>query len=138
RGRRAWKTSSSGWLGLNRWRGRRNGCEMRDQALAILWAQWRSFRNRFPKSDVASVLTVLVATGWYALWAVAAFAVGVVCREAEAGTLGQFLPGALLLSMLYWQVIPLLMASTGHSLEIPKLKVYPIPHSELFTLEVIL
>ncbi len=37
------------------------------------------------------------------------------------------LPGGLLLIFLYWQVVPLLMAATGSSLELRKLRAYPIP-----------
>jgi ABC-2 type transport system permease protein len=48
------------------------------------------------------------------------------------------LPAALLLCFLYWQVIPILMASTGASLDMRKLLVYPIPQRQLFTLEVLL
>jgi ABC-2 type transport system permease protein len=48
------------------------------------------------------------------------------------------LPGALLLAFLYWQVVPLLMAATGASLELRKLQVYPIPASQLFSIEVML
>lgn len=111
---------------------------MRQQALAIVWAQWRSARNYFPKSDSATVLTVVIGLLWYGLWAFGAWAVSLLCRDSDVATLSRFLPGMLLLGTLYWQVIPLLMASTGHSLEIRKLIVYPIVHRELFVLEVIL
>ena len=48
------------------------------------------------------------------------------------------LPGGLLLIFLYWQVVPLLMAATGASLEMRKLKAYPIPVRQLFAIEVLL
>ena len=48
------------------------------------------------------------------------------------------LPGGLLVMFLYWQVVPVLMAATGASLELRKLKVYPIPVSQLFAIEVML
>jgi len=111
---------------------------MRDQALAILWAQWRSVRNYLPKSDSATVLTVLIGLVWYGLWTGGAVAVALICLESSQVMLQRFLPGTLLLGLLYWQTIPILMASTGHSLEIRKLIVYPIVHSELFALEVLL
>ncbi len=47
-------------------------------------------------------------------------------------------PGGLLLVFLYWQVMPLLMAATGASLELKKLYIYPIPTSQLFSIEVML
>src|SRR5262249_15754107 len=46
-------------------------------------------------------------------------------------------PG-LFLALLYWQIIPILMVSTGASLQIRRLMVYPIPRSKLFQLEVML
>ncbi len=39
---------------------------------------------------------------------------------------------------LYWQVVPLLMAATGASLDLRKLQAYPIPVSQLFAIEVML
>ena len=44
----------------------------------------------------------------------------------------------LLIVFLYWQVVPLLMAATGASLDLRKLQVYPIPVSQLFSIEVML
>ena len=48
------------------------------------------------------------------------------------------MPGGLLLVFLYWQVVPLLMAATGASLDLRKLQAYPIPVSQLFSIEVML
>jgi len=48
------------------------------------------------------------------------------------------LSGALLLVFLYWQVIPVLMAASGASLDLRKLQAYPVPVSQLFWLEVML
>jgi ABC-2 type transport system permease protein len=48
------------------------------------------------------------------------------------------LPGVLLIATLYWQVVPLVMAATGASLELRKLQAYPIPVSQLFSIEVVL
>ena len=39
---------------------------------------------------------------------------------------------------LYWQIIPILMVSTGMSLDLRKLVAYPIPQSQLFAIEVLL
>src|SRR5206468_4014156 len=46
--------------------------------------------------------------------------------------------GGLLMAFVYWQVVPLLMASTGSSLELSKLIVYPVPARGLFAIEVLL
>ena len=48
------------------------------------------------------------------------------------------LAGILLLIFLYWQVVPVLMAASGASLDLRKLQAYPIPVSQLFGLEVML
>ena len=48
------------------------------------------------------------------------------------------LSGVLLLIFLYWQVVPVLMAATGASLDLRKLQAYPIPVRQLFGLDVML
>ena len=53
-------------------------------------------------------------------------------------TIARILPGGLFLAFLYWQVLPLLLVSTGSALEMKKLLAYPIPEHELFGLEVLL
>jgi len=46
--------------------------------------------------------------------------------------------GLLLMLFLYWQVVPLMLATTGSSLDLRKLRAYPIPDSQLFSIEVLL
>ena len=58
--------------------------------------------------------------------------------QTELSFIHDVLPTALLVCFLYWQLIPVLMASMGSSLDIKKLLVYPIPTGQLFTLEVVL
>jgi hypothetical protein len=48
------------------------------------------------------------------------------------------LAAIFLLIFLYWQVVPVLMAASGASLDLGKLQAYPIPVSQLFGLEVML
>ena len=48
------------------------------------------------------------------------------------------LSGVFLLVFLYWQVVPVLMAASGASLDLRKLQAYPIPVTQLFGLEVML
>ncbi len=45
---------------------------------------------------------------------------------------------ALPFVMLYWQLAPLIAASFGASIDLQKLRAYPIPKSSLFTVEVLL
>ncbi len=106
-------------------------------AQAILWAQWRSLRNFHPKRGVA--WTAVVATIWYGLWSATAVALAKIFSESDSvGMIHKVLPSGLLIVVMYWQLIPLLMATTGSSLELRKLRSYPIPESQLFSIEVLL
>ena len=103
-----------------------------NQARAILWAQWRSLRNFFPRRGVG--WTAIVGVIWYGFWIAAAYAVMLLTSSPMSVSLS----GALLLIFLYWQLIPVLMAASGASLDIRKLQAYPVPVSQLFWLEVML
>jgi len=113
---------------------------MNSQAAAILWAQFRAMRNILPRTGrLGTILTLLLNTFWYGLWAVGSVAVMLVIREVrDTHILFRFLGPGLLLCFLYWQVIPVIMVSAGASLQMRRLRVYPIPHSHLFHLEVML
>ncbi|MBL8229101.1 MAG: hypothetical protein JNL98_11515 [Bryobacterales bacterium] len=110
------------------------------QARAILWAQWRSLWNVFPRARKGSMVAVAIGSAvWYGLWGMAAAAAVLFLSETtNTERAYSFLAGGLLIALLYWQVIPVLMVSTGASLEIKRLRVYPVPHSQLFQLEVLL
>src|SRR5262245_33000999 len=106
-------------------------------ARAILWAQWCTLKNFYPRAGVA--WTAVFGIIWYGFWTVAAVATARVAADRdEVPLLKVALPGALLIVFLYWQVVPLLMAATGASLDIRRLRVYPIPLSQLFGIEVML
>jgi ABC-2 type transport system permease protein len=110
------------------------------KARAIIWAQWRTVRNYLPRSNKASLLFsgLLLAVG-YAGFALLGVVVGVIlAKPDEIDFIRRVLPASLLMCFLYWQLIPILMASTGAALDMRKLLVYPIPNRELFTLEVLL
>lgn len=109
------------------------------QTRAIVRAQWRSFINRSPLLRRSFPLTGIVMTLWYGLWTFAAVSVGGICASEEAAELLDrvFIPGLLMVT-LYWQLIPILMASAGAGLDLRRLIVYPIPHRELFAIEVAL
>ncbi|HYL37325.1 MAG TPA: hypothetical protein VEV17_15520 [Bryobacteraceae bacterium] len=110
------------------------------QARAIVWAQWRTTRNYFPRSNKGgAIFSGVMALVWYGAFAyLAAIAAFLLSKPEEFDAMHQVLPDALLLCFLYWQLIPVLMASMGSSLDIRKLLVYPIPNRELFALEVML
>jgi ABC-2 type transport system permease protein len=107
---------------------------------AILWAQWRSLLNHYPKSNKTSLaFTSGLAAVWYGGWGLLAlFAARVFADPANAGLPRTVLPSALLFVFLYWQVVPILLVSTGVSLSTRKLQAYPVPSSQLFLIEILL
>jgi ABC-2 type transport system permease protein len=108
-----------------------------NQARAILWAQWRTLLNFLPRGGIA--WSGVIYAGWYGFWTLVAISVArLSANPANLGFLKNVLSGGLLLVFLYWQVMPLLLAATGASLELRKLMVYPIPASQLFSIEVAL
>jgi ABC-2 type transport system permease protein len=111
----------------------------RSQTAAIIWAQWRSFINRSPVLRRSFPLTALIMLFWYGLWCFAAFTVGTVCATDRSNELLDrvLIPGLLMIT-LYWQLIPVLMASSGAGLDLRRLIVYPLPHRDLFRIEVAL
>lgn len=101
-----------------------------------MWAQWRTIRN-FSRAGVA--WATIIGFLWYGAWLVAAVtAARLLSSPDNLELVHSALPGGLLLIFLYWQVVPLLMAATGASLEMRKLKAYPIPVRQLFAIEVLL
>lgn len=113
---------------------------MTSRAAAIVWAQWRASRNAYPRSGtVGKVIGTVAGFAWYAVWAVGAVAVADELRTAATvEKAAKFLVGGLFLALLYWQIIPVLMVSSGASLDMRRLRVYPIRHRDLFSMEVLL
>lgn len=108
-----------------------------NQARAILWAQWRTIRNFQPRGGAG--WTAVIGFFWYGFWTVAAIAgARLIANPANLNIVKVALPGALLIVFLYWQIVPLLMAATGASLDLRKLQVYPIPVAQMFSIEVML
>jgi ABC-2 type transport system permease protein len=108
---------------------------------AIFWAQTRALMNySFRRSGVLPhVLTAVFLLVWYGMWVFLASVTYRIASSPEGlNTLRRALPLGLLVVFGYWQVVPLLMASSGLSLDLRRLLVYPIAHGWLFTLEVAL
>jgi ABC-2 type transport system permease protein len=103
---------------------------------AVLWAQWRIYRNY--ASGAPAALGAVIGILWYGIWAAAGVAAGVLMAQPDAATLTGPVSAALLLVSLYWQLIPLMLAASGVALDLGKLKAYPIPVRELFGIEVML
>jgi ABC-2 type transport system permease protein len=113
---------------------------MLDQARAILWAQWRTLINFYPRGHLGSLaFTVVMSAVWYGMWVAGSAAISIFLADpAQARLLPRVLPFGLFLAFLYWQLIPLMLVSAGASLDLRRLLVYPVAPSHLFALEVML
>jgi ABC-2 type transport system permease protein len=101
---------------------------------AILRAQFLSMRPGARGSTIGLVTSIV----WYGIWFAAACVLAVLGRQAEPAVLAHALPLAFLAVFLYWQFIPILSASLGSALDMRKLLPYPIPHRQLFFVEILL
>ena len=101
----------------------------------ILRAQLLSMR---PGSRRNLGLSILTAVVWYGFWCFVACWAGFYAAYADEATLLYALPIGLAAICFYWQAMPVLSASMGSALDLRKLLLYPIPHQELFLVEVLL
>ncbi len=106
-------------------------------ARTILWAQYRTLLNFYPKVRGGSWFGILTQLLWYGLFAFASWGVYLLLATTKNGVT-EFLSPGLLLVFLYWQFVPILLIATGASLDLRKLVVYPIPPGDLFSIEVLL
>ncbi len=111
---------------------------MLNQILAVAWAQFRLTRNHLPRTNIGTVVSWLFLGLWYALYAGLALALAVKIPEFSFAVLLKWLPSGLLAVFLFWQVIPLFTLSSGWSLQLNKLQIYPVPDNALFALETVL
>lgn len=113
---------------------------MPSYARAILWAQWRVLCNSVSRDrGIRKYLVAAIGIFWYGMWALAAAGIAILLSApSPAFDPAVVLSNGLLLATVYWQATPLLMASTGASLDVSRLLVYPVPHRELFLLELVL
>jgi len=107
---------------------------------AILRAQWLSMRSfRLDSRRRSAVISIITALVWYGFWTVLAYLSEQFTASAEALDLIRTgLPTGLMLVFLYWQLAPIVSASLGASLDLKKLLIYPVPHRQLFVIEVLL
>jgi len=107
-----------------------------NQVRAIVGAQWRAWLNHGPKAQWAMWLVYLI---WYGFASTLAWVAATVLPEIkESARLMQIVELVLLAGLLYWQVIPLMLASAGMALDLKRLLVYPVEPSNLFLIEVLL
>ena len=106
----------------------------------VLWIQFKILRNMYPRRSTAQVIIMLVMGAvWYGLWSAGSVSAGIfLAQTTDLAFLSVLLPWALLMGFLYWQVIPIMMLSTGAAIDLKKILVYPIPRRQLFGLDVLL
>lgn len=110
------------------------------QTQAILWAQLRTIRNLYPRTKPTGlILSTLGALLWYGVWFFLALSLTwILPSKTATRALPTSLPSGLLLVLLYWQLVPLVLVTAGLSLDLRRLRVYPIPDAHLFWIEVVL
>jgi len=110
----------------------------RAQISAIAWAQMRTMRNHLPRTSVGTVLVWLVSIAWYGLYAGLGVLLVLGLPRIALPHLRDYMPIGLLGVLAFWQLVPLLTMSTGWSLQLNKLQIYPISATALFAIEVLL
>src|SRR3954447_12883626 len=108
------------------------------QVSAIFWAQFRTLRNRLPRTQIASVLFSLFSLVWYGFFAGWAVALAWQLPSVPLVDLQKWIPAGLFGVFLFWQSVPLITLSTGASLQLNKIQIYPVPLRALFSIEVLL
>ena len=111
---------------------------MSSQIWAILWAQFRIFRNRLPRTSAGSVLAGLVGLLWYGIFIGTGVSFATTLPRLPVTALRESVPIGLLAIFLFWQIVPLFTLSTGWSLQLNKLQIYPVSNSAFFRIEVLL
>jgi ABC-2 type transport system permease protein len=111
------------------------------QTAAIVWVQWRALVNQYLHSSRGAWIwiTLLLLLAWYGLWVFGALAVYALASDPEKlPMLERALPGGLFLMFGYWQIVPVMLVSSGLSLDLNRLLIYPMPTGRLFGIEVLL
>lgn len=108
------------------------------QIFTIAWAQLRISRNHLPRTDFGSILAWFVALLWYGLFAAAAAGLALALPRIPLTELRRYLPLGLLAVFAFWQLVPLFTLSSGWSLQLNKLRMYPVRDRALFGIEVLL
>ena len=111
---------------------------MGQQVLTIAWAQFRTMRNHLPRTTVGAVLVWLLSLLWYGMFAALAVFLAIELRRIPVAELRQWLAVCLLGVFGFWQLVPLFTLSSGWSLQLNKLQIYPVSTSSLFGIEVLL
>ncbi|MDX2179375.1 MAG: hypothetical protein SFV18_07275 [Bryobacteraceae bacterium] len=110
------------------------------QAAAILSTQWKILLNFYRRNGrVGFIVSSIFQALWYLMFATIAVYAAVFYGRAESLDFAKrSTPVLLFFALLYWQGMPLLLASIGGLLDLKKLRVYPVPESRLYRIELLL
>ncbi len=111
---------------------------MWQQIAVIAWAQFRTMRNHLPRTTTGAILVWILSLLWYGLFAALAVVLAIGLPQIPIEELREWLPVGLLGVFAFWQLVPLFTLSSGWSLQLNKLQIYPVPASSLFGIEVFL
>lgn len=112
-----------------------------DQVRAILWAQIRGIYNKTSgaRPNSGRIIFWLSSLLWYGgVTVFAFFAATGIPGIKSTNTLATVLGSGLFFATLYWQFVPVILATTGVSLDLRRLIVYPVAPINLFFIEVLL
>jgi ABC-2 type transport system permease protein len=106
----------------------------------LVWAQYRSFVNRLPQLwRGGGWAMAVVGIVFYSVITLLAIAAGFFCAHPPSpADLAAALARGLLLATMYWQIIPLALSAHGVSLDLKRLRAFPIPRRSFFRLELAL
>ena len=106
---------------------------------AILKAQLLSMRMRKGAARGGVIFSAVTGLFFYGMFVFFGWTLMLVFSSPDASV--YFVPllsSLLLVIMLYWQLAPVISASFGASIDLRKLRAYPIPRRKLFLVEVLL
>jgi ABC-2 type transport system permease protein len=102
---------------------------------AILRAQFLSMRWGRGRGQIVRAIPQAI---FYTFWLAAGVGACILAMWAPEAALRSYLPLVFLGILCYWQLMPVLTASLGRSLDLKKLAPYPVPHGKLFFVETLL
>jgi len=111
---------------------------MWQQIVVIFWAQFRITRNHLPRTSAGSIVLSLLSLLWYGLYIGLAGIAAVRLSTLPISDLRNLVPIGLLGVFLFWQIFPLFTLSSGWSLQLNKIRAYPVRGSALFGIELLL
>ena len=84
-------------------------------------------------------IALAFSAAWYLGWVWGAVVVASLASSPQTVPwMRQYLGYGLLAALGYWQLVPLMLASTGASLDLKRLLIYPIPRGALYRIELLL